>query len=857
MLRIARRGLRAHRVRLALTAAVVALAVAYVASSLVLTDTVATGLDAAAAGDLAGTEVVVRSTETVPTFFGTDRAPVGTEVLDAVRAVPGVVAAGVTEAPLSVLDADGRPLAGPRDGGRTTVGRGWVDDEALGGWRLAEGRPPTTDGEVVLDRRFAADHGLGVGAPLLLALAEGPRPVTVVGTAVPVDGIHPAGTDTVLLAPPAAATELLGRAAASWVGVRGTAGSDPATVLARVRSALRPVAGTEAVPAATVVDERRANGARALDAVRRLLGGVALVALVVAAFVIANTFRLVVAEQGRELALLRAVGARRRQVVGVVLAEGLLLGTAASVVGLVLGVGLAAAAGPTVARLGPAVDVGATVVGAGALLPGLLLGIGVTVLSSVVPAARAARLPPLAALRRPDTEDTAVPPWRLVAGIASTAAGAGLLVAGGRGAGDDPLAIAGIGMAVAFAGLVVLAGAVVAPLGRGLGRPLTAWRGVTGRLAANEAGRHPGRSAATASALVVGLALVALVAVLGESLRASTGDAVGRALRAELVVDRAGAGPASGAAGGLSPALARELDAVPGVAAATGLRLGIARLDGQPELVVGIDPERFARVVHLDVEGSLGALGRDGVAVSRRDAEQNGWQLGTTVQARFLEGGTVPLQVRAVFDSALLQGTSGVLVSQDLFDERFPAPARTDLQVYVALDDGVLVDDVRPALQAVVGRHPPARLQDQAGFTRTQTEPVDRVVLYLWALLALAVVLGVAGIANTLVLSVHERRRELGLLRAAGMTGRQLRSAVRIEAVLLAALGTALGLALGIASAAAVVGALHDQGLTVLALPWAQLGAMVVVTALAAVAAAAWPARRAARVDVVAALEPD
>ncbi len=210
-----------------------------------------------------------------------------------------------------------------------------------------------------------------------------------------------------------------------------------------------------------------------------------------------------------------------------------------------------------------------------------------------------------------------------------------------------------------------------------------------------------------------------------------------------------------------------------------------------------------------------------------------------------------------MFESALLQGTSGVLVSHDLFDERFPAPARTDLQVYVALDEGVRADDVRPALQAVVDRYPPARLQDQAGFTRTQTEPVDRVVLYLWALLALAVLLGVAGIANTLVLSVHERRRELGLLRAAGMTGRQLRAAVRIEALVLAALGTVLGLALGIASAAAVVGSLRDQGLTALAVPWLQLAAMVAVTGLAVVAAAAWPARRAARVDVLAALEPD
>ena len=856
MMRIARRGLRAHRVRLALTAAVVALAVAYVTAGLVLTDTVAAGLDAVAAGDLGGTDVVVRSRQTVPTFFGTDRAPVSPAVLATVAAVPGVVAAGITEAPLSVLDASGRPLA-TTGGGRATVGRGWVDDVALGGWRLSDGRSPTGAGEVVLDERFAADHALGIGDRLLLALADGPRPVTVVGTAEPASGIHPAGTDTVLLAPSAAATGLLGDAAASWIAVRGDAGPDAVAVLARVRSALAPHPDTEAVPAATAVAERRATGARALEAVRRLLGGVALVALVVAAFVIANTFRLLVAEQARELALLRAVGARRRQVLGVVLAESGLLAAAASVAGVAVGVGLAAAAGPTLGRVGPAVETGRLVVGAGALLPGLALGIGVTVLASVLPAARAARLPPLAALRLPDTRDDRPHRGRAVAGVALVAAGVALLAVGGRGGGAEPLVVVGAGMVVAFAGLVALTAGVAGPLTGALARPVARWRGVTGRLATAEAGRHPGRSAATASALVVGLALVALVAVLGESLRASTGDAVTRALRAELVVDRVGAGPTSGAVGGLPPDLARELDGVPGVAAATGLRLGIARIDGQPELVLGVDPERFSRVVHLDVEGSLGALGRDGVAVSRHDAEQNGWRLGTTVQASFLEGGSVPLQVRAVFDSALLQGTSGVLVGQALFDERFPAPARTDLQVYVALDDGVRIDDARPALQAIVDRFPPARLQDQAGFTRTQTEPVDRVVLYLWALLGLAVLLGVAGIANTLVLSVHERRRELGLLRAAGMTGRQLREAVRIEALLLAALGAAFGLALGTASAAAVVGALHDQGLTALAVPWAQLVVMVVVTAVAAVGAAAWPARRAARVDVLAALEPD
>jgi putative ABC transport system permease protein len=493
----------------------------------------------------------------------------------------------------------------------------------------------------------------------------------------------------------------------------------------------------------------------------------------------------------------------------------------------------------------------ALVVRAAGFVGPFLMGLVVTVTAAIFPAWRASTIPPVAAMRAAAIEPRHPSRIRVLVGAVIGALGAIAMSIGLFADIDDPLPVVGISMGLVFVGIAVLAPAFAGPVSRLLGRPLARLRPVTGVLARENAARNPRRTAATASAVMVGVTLVSFIAILGESLRVSTTETIDDAVTGDFIIDSR----CSGQLVGLDPDLAPTVAAIPGVDVATGLSIGAAKLHGSPTLVLGVNPSELQEVLKIDVvDGDLAGLQNGGIAVPADMADTYGWKVGTPLRLSFLETGNVSLEVRALYDNDWLATSRGLMVSKELFNANFPPNQQTDFQVFVKLDKAVAADTVGPQLDETAAQFPPARVEDLTEFKRTQTRVIDQFVFFIWALLLLAVVISVIGILNTLLLSVYERTREIGLLRAGGMTRSQVRSTIRWEAVIITLVGTLAGLSLGLFFAWVIVRALADEGVREYAIPLVQLGVIVGGAWVASLLAAAWPARRAANLDVLAAI---
>jgi putative ABC transport system permease protein len=413
------------------------------------------------------------------------------------------------------------------------------------------------------------------------------------------------------------------------------------------------------------------------------------------------------------------------------------------------------------------------------------------------------------------------------------------------GDGSAALQLLGVGAITEFLGVFVLGPVIARPIVRMIGAPMARWSGTTGRLARENATRSPKRTAATASALMVGVALVGFITILASSTKASINDAVDQSLLAEYVVE-------SGAwdAGGFSPALAAEIEALPEVEAVSGYRSAPVEIDGGSTNVDAVDADTIGGLYDLHVsEGSIESLTAGALAVETETAVEHDLAVGDSVTVGFASG-PVDLRVGAIFDDSL---PNAWIVDMSTFEAH--VTDQYDLKVYVSAADGVAARESTEAIEVVLDDQPNAELEDRAAFKEDVTAEIDSMLNLIYGLLALAVVIALIGIANTLALSVHERRREIGLLRAVGMTRRQVRAAVRGESLLIALLGTALGSLLAIGAAWGIVQALASEGVTSFVVPPVQLAVVALLAALAGVGAALLPARRAANLDVLDALE--
>lgn len=847
MLKATLRSIAGHRARLAMTGLAVVLGVALMSGTLVLTDTVGRTFDQLFANAYAGTDAVVRSTDVVESQFGPEqRAPVAASVLEVVNGTPGVAIAEPSVTGFAQLVAPNGEAVGNPQGGAPSFGFNWSQFEQLNPFRLVEGVAPSTANDVVIDKGSATDANIAVGDTVTVLTANAPRQFTVSGIAAFGEIDSPAGATVSMFTLPVT-QELFGTPDTySEIAVVATDGTSQQQLVDNLDAVLP--AGAEALTGADRTAEDQSAIAEALGFFNTFLLAFAVVALVVGAFIIYNTFSIVLAQRTRELALLRAIGASRRQVLTSVLSEAVIVGVLASLVGMVLGIATSIGLRSLLGATGFDIPSTSIVVSSTTVAIAVGTGTAITLVAAVFPALRAARIPPIAALRDVAVESSRTPVLRIVVGIIVLGAGVANIANGLSRGGDNALAAVAVGALLVFLGVAVLGPAFARPVSRAISWPLPRLFGVTGTLARENASRNPRRTATTAAALMIGVALVGFIAIFASSATASINKIIDESFTGDLIID-------SGQffVGGVSPDLAAEVAEVPGVAASTGVRFADASIDGSASTVFAVDTAVLADITDPKVvDGRVSNLAVDEMAVAAEVASTSNISVGDTVTARFATGERT-LTVVGTYDNRALLGDR--LVDLTTIEQGTTDPL--DLQIWVKVDPDADVATVQQQLIDVAAPWPTAEVQDLTEFKDAQVAQFNQLLTLVYALLGLAVIIALVGIANTLALSVFERTRELGLMRAVGMSRSQLRSVVRWESVIIAVFGTLLGLIIGIGFGWAMVQALSSQGLGVLRIPVGTLVGAVVVAALAGVVAALLPARRAARLDVLAAVSSE
>ncbi|MBY8882494.1 FtsX-like permease family protein [Actinacidiphila acidipaludis] len=837
--RLGAAGLRAHKRRFAGTVVAVFLGVAFLAGTMVMGDTLRASFGTLFADADSGTDTVVRGADAISAGQGQGaREPVPTSLAAAVRRVPGVAAvAPDIEGAGQLVSRDGSTL----DTKGPTVAANWIGDARLNPYKLVEGHAPAAPGQAVVNRDAARKAGLKVGDSTLLRTPD-PVRITIVGVATfggedgegqtTFTGLTSADAERYLMPRPGEATTLK---------VRAEPGIGQRQLTRRVARVLP--AHYEAITGTQASDEtENATAGPFLKIFTGLLVVFAGIALLVATFSIHNTFAIVVAQRTRENALLRALGASRRQVLGAALAEAAVVAVAASLAGLLGGIAIAAGLQALFPAVGFPFPKGPLVIRATALAVPLAVGLLVCVGSALVPAVRAGRTAPLAALRDSAAESPRVSGRRVAVGAVTAAAGAGVSVLG---VARHSLPLSGVGAVLTVAAFVALGPVASSVAVRVLGAPVSRLRGVTGSLARRNALRSPRRTAATATALMIGVAVVSLFAVLGASMKASLNRTVDRSFAGDVAISV----PVYGAGGsGLSPAIAPTLARLPEVRDAVGLGRGVAEVDGHGRRLTVTDPAALSRLLDLGgVDGDLAHLGTQAVAVSRSEADKHHWAPGSRVTLAFADGRHVPFTVGAVYGQAGLAGdylmTRAAWAPHHVQDK--------DTLVAVAFRPGVTTSAGKAAVERAVVPFGSPEVRTKSEYAVSSAAGIDTFLTLVYALLALAVLIALLGIANTLTLAVHERTRELGLLRAVGQTRAQLRAMVRWESVVVAAFGTAGGLGLGTFLGWALTRASDTDGTGAFAIPLGSLAVVVLVGVAAGVLAGWRPARRAARLDVL------
>ncbi|MGH9150875.1 MAG: ABC transporter permease [Acidimicrobiales bacterium] len=846
MLKVTVRGLLAHKRRLVSTFLGVFFGIAFLAGTLMLSDTIAKTFDELFADVYRDTDAVARSARKIDgDFGGADlRGRIDASLADVAADVDGVKAAeGFVQAYAQIVGSDGDPIGDPARGA-PTFGADWPDHDELNPFALAEGREPRASDEVVIDRRSARTGDLTVGDRTTVITKSGPIDVEVVGIATFGDADSPGGASFAMFTQEAAERYLAEPGQVDSVAVAGEEGLGQVELRDRLAAALPD--GVELLTGAEVTDEAQDDIQAGLSFFTIFLTVFAGIALVVSVFSIYNTFSIIVAQRTGEMALLRAVGASRRQVLASVLGESLLVGLVASALGLAGGVAMVHLLKALLAGFGVDLPSGGLVLKPATVVVSLLVGLVVTLVAAVAPAVRASRVPPLAALRDVAVDRAARSRLRLVLGVAITLAGAATTLGSATSGGEDALPVAASGVLLVLVGAIVLGPVVAGPAGRIMGAPLVRLRGVTGRLARENVARNPKRAANTAAALLIGVGVVGFFTVLSASLKGSIEAVIDRSVTGDLVVDSG----AFGGGGGLSPRLAAELGELPQVEAVTGLRYGLVEVEGSNTFVAAVDPATFERVVDIGVSaGSTEDLGADGIALFAEEAEAEGLGLGDEVDVRFAQTGERTFRVVALYDRNELTGDH--VIGTEAYDANIAD--RFDAQIYLTVADGVAPDDARRAVESVAAAYPTAEVQDQQEFKEAQSAQINQILGLVYAMLGFAVVIALMGIANTLSLSIHERTRELGLLRAVGMTRGQLRSSVRWESVIIAVFGTVGGIAIGVFFAFIAITA-ADEELLSFSLPAGSLVVIVALAAFAGVLAGLRPASRAARLDLLRAI---
>lgn len=845
MWKVTWRNLMARKLRLLLSAFAIILGVAFVAGSFILTDTIRSAFTGIIRGSTPDVQVAYRHADDFNS--SPDSRTIPASVVAKLRTLPGAASVdpGNSVQNVFVLDGNGNVVSG---GGAPGLAFDYGTGTAITGNRivtLTEGKPPVTTSQIALDSATASKAGYHIGDQVRL-VTPGPRPTMT----VTLTGIFRFGANgnaagaTLTLFGQHAIQQLFfhGRDVYSDVGLT----TKPGVTQQQLAHQAQQVLPKGLV--AQTGDQVASEGEKAINKILSLLDyfllTFAAIALVVGIFLIVNTFSILVAQRSRELALLRAMGASRRQVNRSVLTEAFVVGVVGSTAGIGVGYLIAMALRWFFGKIGLDLSGVPMPVAPRTIIAAYVVGVVTTLIAAYLPARRASKIAPVAAMR----DDIALPESslrrRVIVGTVLVVGGVLAAAAGFVGSGAAALLGVGLGALAILVGVALMSAVLGRPVIMALGWAYQKIWGSIGVLATQNSLRNPRRTAATASALMIGLALVATMSIFGESAKQSTTKAVEQDVTADFIISNAVGSP-------FSPSIAARIRGLPGAATVAEFRAAQGKVDGSSTFLGAADPSQIPQVLALPMEsGSVSALSDSTILVSKNTASSKGYHVGQTLSLT-LQGGTQRLTVAGIF-TASAAVPANYLVTLGTFAKGALQPE--DSLVFISGKPGVTTADLQKQIQPIVKGLPTISLQDKSGYANTQSKQIDQFLYMIYVLLAFSILIAALGIINTLALSVIERTREVGLLRAIGVSRRQLRRMVRLESIAIALLGAVLGIAVGIAFGVSLVTVLRGQGLDVLAVPWVTLAIMVVAAGLIGVLAAWLPAQRAAKLNVLQAI---
>jgi putative ABC transport system permease protein len=841
---ITRKSLLARKARFIIIGFAITLGVAFVSGSFVLADSLRRTFDQLFTNITQDVDLEVRSAQAFEGGVDSTRDPVPAELAATVATVEGV---GIVEPGLQryaqIVDEEGEPV---KTQGAPTLGVSWSGPEGIGGLTLREGVTPTAATEVAIDAATADRANLELGDAVTIITDAGSNEFTLVGLVGLGDSEGFAGATLAAFDPQTAQAVLDSEGFYDSIDIAVAEGAD----VGQVQSALEAVLPerTEVITGEQVAEE-------ASDGVNQFIGifgngllAFAFVTAFVSAFIINNVFAITIGQRLQELALLRAIGASARQVRRMVLAEALFISVAATVIGIGGGVLVARGIIALFNAAGAGFPATSIVMAPRTIIAAVLVGVGITLMSVLVPARRAARVPPVAAMR-PEVGFVALTSnRRKIIGAVVTALGAALFLLGlfaRPGGTTGTISLMGIGVLLLFLGVASLSGAFARPVALLLGWPVDRLLKTPGHLARENAARNPRRTASTASALMIGVALVSVAAVFATSLKKTFSDTLAKAVQADYIVT-------DESFQGLPPAVSERLSALPELAAVSPVRGIQAEIEGDTKDLGAVNGTAFAELIDLDVSaGRVEDLALDTVMLHKDPATDLGVGVGDTLDATYLNGVTGTLTVVGIYDDASVVGNW--LISIETLEQVSTQPPR-DFFVLAKLADTVEPAAARTAIDAALGDLPQVKVQDQAEFRRQQEGQIDQLLTVITILLVFAILIAVLGIAITLALSVYERTRELGLMRAVGMTRRQTRRMVRWEAVIVSVFGAVLGVVLGSVLGSLLATAVPDTLINGVTIPVVLIVSIILGAMLAGLAAAWWPARKASKMDVLQAI---
>lgn len=850
MLKATLRSFLAHKGRLLLSALAVILSVAFVAGSLIFSDTVSRTFDRLFASTSA--DVTVEPKEDLDEAVPSGQTPtIPAKLADRLAEVDGVARTRVDAAVenITVVDSKNDPV-GPTTGAPTIATNWYVTDRSP--VELTSGQPPRGEDQALLDADTADKKDVEIGDTLTVLAAPGSFKVEIVGI-VTFTTTNP-GAALVFLDTPTAQRELLGdKDAATGISVDAAAGVSDTELKRRITAELG--SGYDLKTADEQAESAASELGGFLDVIKYVMLGFAGIAVLVGIFLIVNTFSMLIAQRTRELGLLRALGADRRQVRRSVLTEAVLLGVAGSTVGLAAGIGLAAGLIELMGLLGMNLKSTEMVIGWGTPVASYVVGVGVTFVAAYLPARRAAQVSPMAALA--DAEIAGVGrPLKIRAAIGLVVGAAGVAALVGCATAEKTSSAAsllGLGLVLTLIATVIAGPLLVRPVIRVLGGAFPALFGSIGRMSQRNALRNPRRTGATAAALMVGLALVS-GSVASASMTKSFDEQIDKTLGADFVVQNSNFMP-------FSQEITEKVRDTEGAGLVVRQRFAPVKVsmpDGKSveTTAAGYDErlDDVARVTYVE-GGTSQALAPGSIAMQRDFARDHKARVGAKLPVEFPGGRKTELTVGALTDQP---GSEGFGIEGGLFFgmetvEEF-VPGGQDSAVYVNAAPGTGADTLRDRLEKTLDPYPQVQVRDQADYKELIREQIAVMLYLVYALLGLAIIIAVLGVINTLALSVVERTREIGLLRAIGLARRQLRRMIRLESVVIAVFGALLGLALGLVWGVAAQQVLALQGMTAFAIPWTTVIAVLIGSVVVGLAAALLPALRASRMNVLAAI---